>query len=422
MTNDTSPEAAPEAKPYMPAKPPRLRASWLMRRHMRIGANHHNSSRNLARDYEEYLFDHLISRIAAPAIVAMSTDSINAYHLELADVAAAIGGRIISTYSPCLADSDLERDPEANNRIRHAIIKVRGGFVSIAVNTGMQEGIKLDNFIIRIVNKSQARATALAAKLKGLLQPLAHQPAPERAKLRVWHHTGSSVTSGQITIEAPDLAEARANYPQPVGEALTALIDNVRSLQQGVHVWYGPPGTGKTTALRVLTQELQSDAVVHLIIDPEQLLKGGAGYMMSLLGSCSDPKKAYVIALEDAGQLITVDAGQRHSEALGRVLNLVDGVVGQNANVSILVTTNEPISKLHPALLRPGRCGSQVDFRPFTRPEAKAWLLAKGRPDLAGELERENTLADLYALINGLNSAPVRTVSERRPIGFVINE
>ena len=34
---------------------------------------------------------------------------------------------------------------------------------------------------------------------------------------------------------------------------------------------------------------------------------------------------------------------------------LVDGIVGQSLRVLVLVTTNEPLRRLHPAVVRPGR-------------------------------------------------------------------
>ena len=37
--------------------------------------------------------------------------------------------------------------------------------------------------------------------------------------------------------------------------------------------------------------------------------------------------------------------------------------------VIVLITTNEPIRRLHPALLRPGRCLSETEFRKFTAAE-----------------------------------------------------
>jgi hypothetical protein len=54
--------------------------------------------------------------------------------------------------------------------------------------------------------------------------------------------------------------------------------------------------------------------------------------------------------------------------------NLSDGVLGQGFNTLILVTTNEGLGQLHPALVRPGRCLARVEFSPMAPAEAREWL------------------------------------------------
>ena len=55
----------------------------------------------------------------------------------------------------------------------------------------------------------------------------------------------------------------------------------------------------------------------------------------------------------------------------------------------MLITTNEDLGRLHPAVVRAGRCLARVEFTPFSTPEARAWL---GRDTVTGPI----TLADLY--------------------------
>jgi hypothetical protein len=63
----------------------------------------------------------------------------------------------------------------------------------------------------------------------------------------------------------------------------------------------------------------------------------------------------------------------------------------------VLVTTNESLRTLHPAVSRPGRCAAAVEFEPFQPNEASAWLAARGV-----EAEPETlTLAELYARAEG---------------------
>lgn len=75
----------------------------------------------------------------------------------------------------------------------------------------------------------------------------------------------------------------------------------------------------------------------------------------------------------------------------------------------ILVTTNEPLQTLHPAVSRPGRCAAEVYFRPFSSAEAKEWARRTGRTCPASG----GTLAELFDSFAGTVRAPAR-----QAIGF----
>ena len=82
-------------------------------------------------------------------------------------------------------------------------------------------------------------------------------------------------------------------------------------------------------------------------------------------------------------------------QGLSRLLNLTDGLLGQGVRAVLLVTTNEPIGRLHPALRRPGRCWASIDFGPFEPDEATAWLALN---DVDRTVTLPATLAELYAI------------------------
>lgn len=78
----------------------------------------------------------------------------------------------------------------------------------------------------------------------------------------------------------------------------------------------------------------------------------------------------------------------------------------------MLVTTNEDVRALHPALSRPGRCLAEVGFERFPREAADRWATDHGcalPPDFV-----RPSLAELYAVTEG------RTVKERprQTVGF----
>jgi hypothetical protein len=124
--------------------------------------------------------------------------------------------------------------------------------------------------------------------------------------------------------------------------------------------------------------------------------------MMQLVDVDEDeerPEKPWrVLILEDTGELLTPDAKTMIGQGLSRFLNVVDGLIGQGPRVLVLVTTNEPIRTLHPAVARPGRCAANIEFGPLSLSEANAWLAGH---DHDGSVEAPTLLASLYAVLEG---------------------
>ena len=116
--------------------------------------------------------------------------------------------------------------------------------------------------------------------------------------------------------------------------------------------------------------------------------------------------------LEDCDELIRPSAKQSTGQSLSRLLNLTDGMLGQGRNVIVAITTNEDLAKLHPAVIRPGRCIAQLEVGPLPYDEATTWL---GRSNGIGASGA--TLAQLFALRDGVDElgAPVTA-----PVGLYL--
>jgi len=114
-----------------------------------------------------------------------------------------------------------------------------------------------------------------------------------------------------------------------------------------------------------------------------------------------DVERWRLLILEDTGELLAADAKERTGQGLSRLLNTVDGLIGQGLRVLVLVTTNEPLRRLHTAVARPGRCAMQLEFLPFTAAEGQRWLERHG----AEGRGRGGTLASLYARAAGAEPA-----------------
>jgi len=173
-------------------------------------------------------------------------------------------------------------------------------------------------------------------------------------------------------------------------------------------LWHGHTGTGKTHAIRALLLEWREWARAEYIVDPEQFFAGPAGYLMSvLLGGdededVEDGDKWRLLIVEDTGELLSADAKDRVGQGLSRFLNTVDGLLGQGLRVLLLITTNEDLGKLHPAVVRPGRCSVNLRFTELDRAESSAWLAARGAEAALGPA----TLAELFAATDEREVAP----------------
>lgn len=236
-----------------------------------------------------------------------------------------------------------------------------------------------------------------------------------------WSRSGEFCRATTRRLAVPSWDEIRLNYTAPTRDALSVLLHDHQPGKGGqLLLWHGMPGTGKTFALRALAGAWRSWCEVHYIVDPEAFL-GDPDYMLNVLTNTdgwgdpeydldadelgppavhSDgPARWRMLVLEDTGELIERDAKATTGQALSRLLNLVDGMLGQGMSVLVLITTNEPINTLHPAVSRPGRCASAIDFGALSTDEARRWLAEHDAPVPADQ--RPATIAELYGSLTG---------------------
>lgn len=220
------------------------------------------------------------------------------------------------------------------------------------------------------------RAADLATAKSGAALFAERIPDPEPTDdsditIDFWH-VSDDVYRRSRQISAPDWTEIAANYPDEVRTRMEALLATVFDPVAGrLVLWHGPPGTGKTTALRALARSWVEQCRVQILLDPESIFSSSSNLFEVLIDDAPSTADWRLIVIEDADELIRADAKERVGQALSRLLNLTDGLLGQGTKVLTLVTTNEPIGRLHPALVRPGRCLAELEFRAFTAAEAR---------------------------------------------------
>jgi hypothetical protein len=295
----------------------------------------------------------------------------------------------------------------------------------------------------------EAAKAALAAVRERL--PRATREREGRVPVRFWSYGPHGPMPMGRTLSVPSWEEIAANYPVETAAGLARLMSGDLPWRGGqLILWHGETGTGKTTALRALAREWSSWCEPHYITDPEKFFGNQSDYMLSVMlehemffededggmeaigpfvggGMWAVPHFAMahgrapgdrqesapswrLLILEDTGELLAADARMQAGQGLSRFLNVVDGLIGQGLRILVLVTTNEEIGRLHPAVARPGRCAAKILFTQISPEQANAWLAKR---DHDATVSEPLTLAALYAIVEGWDA-----VAGRQATGF----
>ena len=231
-------------------------------------------------------------------------------------------------------------------------------------------------------------------------------------------------------IDCPSWESVKDNYGLSKDIEHLINLDNPHEAGKLIF-WHGSPGTGKTYAIRALMREWRNKTKFVYVIDPEAFFSVPS-YLMTTIqrlttevgygddgedgedeGEDKDKKKKSVlIVIEDGLDILLAETRKRNAGAMGRLLNITEGILGQGINLMVLVTTNEPVKEIDPAYTREGRCLQLLEFPLFSVESAKAWGV-NHKIDI--KTKEPVSLAKLYAL---KSHSKVNLSQIRDTIGF----
>ncbi len=209
------------------------------------------------------------------------------------------------------------------------MFRVPGGFALVGVSGRSGE--------IAVAAATGAGSRALLDELVARFEP-ADSPE-DGVAVGFWALGPHGPRLTRRAIKVPRWSEVQANYARATAGSVGRLVSSRAPEGGRLILWHGPPGTGKTTALRALSRVWSDWCSVHYITDPEAFLATGSGYLVRVLTDApSAPADRRVpwklVVLEDSGELLAADARERTGQALSRLLNVTDGMLGQGMNVA----------------------------------------------------------------------------------------
>lgn len=192
------------------------------------------------------------------------------------------------------------------------------------------------------------------------------------------------------------------HYNDGFADVYKKTIDFLNEQESGLIIWHGEKGSGKTSAIRHLLSNtdkkyiLVTNAIAAHMAEPEFI-----AFMME--------NKDSIFILEDCEQILMAREENRFGGAISNILNMSDGLMSDIFNIKFICTFNTDISNIDEALLRPGRCFVNYEFKALSKDKSTKLLESLGHKV---DVQKEMTLAEIY------NYDPNTVKTVKKKVGF----
>lgn len=176
------------------------------------------------------------------------------------------------------------------------------------------------------------------------------------------------------------------HYNDDIKDMYKNLLSFLNERESGLAVLHGCAGSGKTTFIKNMLSSMDkqfilvTNAIAAHMAEPEFI-----AFMME--------NKDSIFILEDCEQILMTREENRFGGAISNILNMSDGLMSDIFNIKFICTFNTDIENIDEALLRPGRCFVNYEFKPLKAEKASKLLESLGQHI---DKPRDMTLAEIY--------------------------
>lgn len=166
----------------------------------------------------------------------------------------------------------------------------------------------------------------------------------------------------EIPLSVPSKITGLKDFYPSLDKSPEAIMDEFLDSSANVLFLIGDPGLGKSTLILSMLNHTGWDDRHYYLIDSDVILKHP-----QLIDAIRGLRAGSVLIIEDADRFVGSREGG--NEQMSGLLNISSGIA--TSGVKIMISTNlSNVSKVDPALIRPGRCHDVLRFEPLTPEQA----------------------------------------------------